>query len=211
LVEGNYQEALSNFEYGERLDPYNGNILINLGATYYNLGVYNKVEGIFRRAENYIKDKNIYLNLGLYYMNTESYKEAEEEFKYAIHLDPKFTKVYYSLGYLYFIQEDYDSAAKQWNKVLEIEPNFSEKYNVLYFIGLTYQKKQMPDKALEYFLEALELAPEGSPVIEEIEKEIDILGMTKYNFLRLLPPFSRGQACFTPCNDRKYRFPISRE
>jgi len=179
LVEGNYQDALSNFEYGERLDPYNGNILINLGATYYNLGLYNKVEGIFSRAENYIKDKNIYLNLGLYYMNTESYKEAEEEFKYAIYLDPKFTKVYYSLGYLYFIQKDYDSAVKQWNKVLEIEPNFSEKYNVLYFIGLTYQKKEMPDKALEYFAQALQLAPEGSPVIEEIKKEIDNIYISK--------------------------------
>jgi len=156
LVEGNYQEALSNFEYGEKLDPYNGNILINLGATYYNLGVSDKVEGIFRRAENYIKDKNIHLNLGLYYMNTKNYIEAEEEFKYAIFLDPNFTKVYYGLGYLYFIQEDYDSAVKQWNKTLEIEPNFSEKYNVLYFIGLTYQKKEMPDKALEYFLEALQ-------------------------------------------------------
>jgi len=30
----------------------------------------------------------------------------------------------------------------------------------------------MPNKALEYFLEALKLAPEGSPIIEEIEKEI---------------------------------------
>jgi len=30
----------------------------------------------------------------------------------------------------------------------------------------------MPDKALEYFLEALQLAPEGSSIIEEIEEEI---------------------------------------
>jgi O-antigen ligase/Tfp pilus assembly protein PilF len=172
LAEGNYREALSNFEYGEKLDPYNGNILINLGATYFNLGVYNKVEGIFRRAENYIKDKNIYLNLGLYYIQSGKYKEAEEEFKYAIYLDPKFTKVYYSIGYLYFIQKEYDKAIYEWNKILEIEPNYSEKYNVLYFMGLTYQKKQMPDKALEYYLQALQLAPEGSPIMEEIEREI---------------------------------------
>ena len=30
----------------------------------------------------------------------------------------------------------------------------------------------MPDKALEYFLQALQLAPEDSSIIEEIEKEI---------------------------------------
>jgi len=60
----------------------------------------------------------------------------------------------------------------EWKKILQINPDFSEKYDILYFIGLTYEKKQMPDKALEYFLQALQLAPEGSPIIEEIEKEL---------------------------------------
>ena len=173
LVKGNYQEALSNFEYGEKLDPYNGNILINLGATYYNLGLYNKVEEIFKKAENYIKDKNIYLNLGLFYMQFDQYKEAEEEFEYAIYLAPKFTKAYINLAYLYAIQEEYDKAIIEWNKTLEIEPDYSEKYNVLYFLGLTYNKKQMPDKALEYFVQALQLVPDDSPIEKEIEGEIN--------------------------------------
>jgi O-antigen ligase/Tfp pilus assembly protein PilF len=172
LIKGDYQKALSCFEYGESLDPYNGNILINLGATYYNLGLYNKVEGILRRAENYIKDKNIYLNLGLFYIQSSQYKEAEEEFEHAIYLAPNFTKAYIDLAYLYVVQKDYDKAILEWNKVLEIEPNFSEKYNVLYFIGLAYNKKKMPDKALEYFVQALQLVPEGSPIVEEIEGEI---------------------------------------
>ena len=30
----------------------------------------------------------------------------------------------------------------------------------------------MPDKALEYFVQSLQLVPEDSPIIEEIEKEI---------------------------------------
>ena len=30
----------------------------------------------------------------------------------------------------------------------------------------------MPDKALEYFLQALQLVPEDSPIIKDIEKEI---------------------------------------
>jgi hypothetical protein len=39
----------------------------------------------------------------------------------------------------------------------------------------------MPDKALEYFLEALQLAPEGSPVVEEIEKEIYNIYKSDFN------------------------------
>ena len=172
LVEGNYQGALSNFEYGEKLDPYNGNILINLGATYYNLGVYNKVEGIFRRAERYIKDKNIYLNLGLYYKNTKNYKKAEEEFKYAVYLCPKFTKAYFNLGLLYFEKENYGGTIEQWERILKIETDFQEICVILVNLGMVYQKKEMPGKALKYFIQALQLAPEGSPIIEEIEEEI---------------------------------------
>jgi len=40
-------------------------------------------------------------------------------------------------------------------------------------------KKEMPDKALEYFLEALQLAPEDSPIIEEIELEINNIYKSK--------------------------------
>ncbi|MBU4313232.1 MAG: tetratricopeptide repeat protein, partial [Actinobacteria bacterium] len=79
---------------------------------------------------------------------------------------------YHNLGLLYFSQEDYDNAIEQWNKILEIEPNFLNKYIVLNNLGIVYQKKEMPDKALEYFVQALQLAPEGSPIIEEIEKEL---------------------------------------
>jgi hypothetical protein len=37
----------------------------------------------------------------------------------------------------------------------------------------------MPDEALEYFLEALELAPENNTISEEIKKEIDNIYKSK--------------------------------
>ncbi len=172
LAFAKYNNALSDFEYAAKLDPYNGRILLNLGATYYNLGFFEEAEKTLQQSKEYYNDRNIYRNLGLCYMKLERFQEAEEEFKHAIYLDPKFTKAYFDLDLLYFQQEDYDKAIIEWNKVLEIETDFSEKYNVLYFIGLAYNKKEMPYKALEYFLEALKLVPEGSPVIEEIEEEI---------------------------------------
>jgi len=150
-VDSNYREALPNLDYAAQLDPYNGRILHAFGTTYYHLNNQSKAEDILQKAKKYITDRNTFRNLGLSYMQSGRYKESEKELMHAIYLDPKFTKA---------------------KKILEIEPDFYEKYNVLYFIGLTYQKKDMPDKALEYFLEALQLVPEGSPVIEEIEGEI---------------------------------------
>ena len=175
----NYEKALPNFKYASYLDIYNGRILHALGTTYYNLKIYDKSEEILQRTKKYIVDVNTYNNLGLLYSRLKKYPKAEEEFKQAIYLNPLFDKAYYDLGYIYFIQGKYDSAIKQWNKILEIDPDFSEKYNVLYFMGIAYQKKEMPDKALEYFVQALQLVPEGDPIEKEIEEEINKIYKSK--------------------------------
>ena len=171
-VDKNYEKALSNFEYSAQLDNYNGRNLNALGITYYNLKIYDKAEQVLQRTKHYITDVNTFYNLGLLYSQVGLYKEAENEFKYAVYLDPKHSKTFHNLGLLYFLEEDYDSAIEQWSKILEIDPDFSNKYIVLNNLGIVYKKKEMPDKALEYFLEALQLAPEGSIIMEEIEEEI---------------------------------------
>ncbi len=167
-----YNDALKDFKYAAQLDPNNGRILHALGSTYYHLDIQDEAQKTLQRTKYYFNDRNIYRNLGLSYTQSGNYQEAEKELEHAIYLDPKFIDAYADLAYLYAIQKDYDKAIIEWNKILEIDPYFSEKYNVLYYLGLTYEKKEILDKALKYFLEALQLVPEGSPIIEEIEKEI---------------------------------------
>jgi len=180
-VDGNYREALPYFEQAASLYPCNGRILHALGTTYYNLGILNKAEEVLQRTARYLIDANTFYNLGLVYSQAGLFSKAEEEFKQAIYLNPKFTKAYYDLGYLYFIQEKYDDTIEQWNKILEIEPDFPNKYILLNNLGIVYNKKEMPEKALEYFLEALQLAPEGSPIIEEIEEELYNIYKSDFN------------------------------
>jgi tetratricopeptide (TPR) repeat protein len=105
-------------------------------------------------------------------MKMGDYQRAEKEFKYAIYLNPRFSKAYYDLGLLYFEKGNYEGAIEQWERILEIDPDFSENYIILANLGMVYKMKEMPDKALKYFLQALQLVPDGSPIIEEIEKEI---------------------------------------
>jgi len=180
-VDKNYTKSLPNFQYAVQLDPYNGRILHALGTTYYNLNIFSKAEEILQEAKKYMIDVNTFYILGLNYSKLNMFKEAEEEFQQAIYLNPKFTEVHHCLGLLYFQQGDYNGAIEQWNKILEIEPNFSNKYIVLNNLGIVYKKKEMPDKALEYFLEALALAPESSPIIEEIEKELYNIYKSDFN------------------------------
>lgn len=170
--DGNYKESLLKYKYANKLNPFNGRVLFNLGVNYYILGIYEEAEKIFKESIKYYNDRNVYGNLGLCYMKMGDYQRAEKEFKYAIYLNPRFSKAYSDLGLLYFEKANYDGAIEQWKKILEIDPDFSENYIVLVNLGVVYEKKEMPDKALEYFVQALQLVPEGSPIIEEIEKEI---------------------------------------
>jgi len=167
-----YQRALPNFEQAGKSDPYNGKILYALGTNYYNLNEYSKAEEILKRAVNYIKDKYLFRNLGLCYIKLGDYKKAEKELEYAVYLDSEFITAYLDLAHLYDSQKDYDRAIINWEKVLEIKPNFSEKYKILYNLGLMYQRKKMSHKALFYFRQALDSAPEGDSLIESITKEI---------------------------------------
>lgn len=174
-----YIESALKYTSAHKSDPFNGRVLFNLGVNYYILGIYEEAEKIFKESKKYYNDKNVYGDLGLCYMKMGDYQRAEEEFKYAVYLDPRFSQAYSDLGLLYFEKENYDGAIEQWKKILEIEPNFPENYAVLANLGVVYEKKGMPDKALEYFLQALPLVPEGSPLIEEVEKEIDDIYKSK--------------------------------
>ena len=169
---GNYKESLLKYKYANKLNPFNGRVLFNLGVNYYISGIYEEAEKIFKESIKYYNDRNVYGNLGLCYMKIGDYQRAEEEFKYAIYLNPRFINAFSDLGLLYFENGNYDGAIEQWKKILEIEPNFTENYVVLANLGVVYEKKEMLDKALECFVQALQLVPEGSPIIEEIEKAI---------------------------------------
>jgi len=175
----NYIESALKYTSAHKSDPLNGRVLFNLGVNYYILTFYGDAEKIFKESKKYYNNKDIYGNLGLCYMKMGDYQRAEEELKYAIYLDPRFTQAYSDLGLLYFEKGNYDGAIEQWKKILEIEPNFREKYIILINLGMVYDKKGMPDKALEYFVHALQLVPEGSPIIEEIEKGIDNIYKSK--------------------------------
>ena len=142
LLEENHGQALSNFEYAKKLNPYNGKLLLYLGATYFKLDNYERVEELLNKSRRYHNDENINRFLGLYYMEMGQYQKAEKEFKYAIYLRPEFIEAYHNLGYLYFIQEEYNGAIEQWEKILEIDPNYMKNYVILANLGMVIRKRK---------------------------------------------------------------------
>lgn len=179
LKNGDYKESLLKYKYANTLNPFNGKVLFNLGVNYCFLNIYEEAEKIFKESKKYYNDKNVYGNLALCYMKMGDYQQAEEEFKYAIYLNPQSSKAHSDLGFLYFEEGNYNGAIEQWGKILEIDPDFSENYIILTNLGVVYEKKEMLDEALEYFVQALQLVPESNPIEKEIEEEINKIYKSK--------------------------------
>jgi tetratricopeptide (TPR) repeat protein len=173
LREENHQSALSNFQYAIQLHPQNGKTLFNLGSTYYNLGEYEKAAHILNQSKKYYNDLDIYMNLGLSYLQLHHYQKAKIEFDQAIYLNPKFYDAHYYLGLSYFLDKNDKKAINQWEALLQCEPEYQYQYLIYYHIGLIYQNNEMPDEAFDYFLKALHLAPEDSPVVPNINAELE--------------------------------------
>lgn len=177
--EEEYKRALPKLEYALELDPHNGRILHTLGDVCYNLGDWGRSIEFSQLAVKYRMDKRTFRNLGLFYLAASLYKEAEDNFVYAIYLDPKYSESYQNLGQLYYLKEgkgDLDRAINIWNKGLEMNPNYSNNYVLYYNLGLAYNKKGLAEEALINFNKVLELAPEESPYYEKVKDDIEEIG-----------------------------------
>lgn len=87
-VDQNYNMALKNFEQSYRLNPRNGENLLALGGTYYNLGQYDKAEYVLNQAKHYITDTGIFYNLALVYEAANRTQEAIESLNLYYYLSP---------------------------------------------------------------------------------------------------------------------------
>jgi len=174
-----YNIALEYFEKAVTYDVYNGRLLHALGSTYYQLDIQEKAQMVLEKTKQIYNDRNTYRNLGLSFMQSGDIKAAKKEFQHAIYLDPRFYKAYNDLASLYVYQKEYKKAIEQWEKAINLGLDFKEKYIFLYYIGIAYQRMDDSENAYDYFLEALELVPEGNPIEKEIEEEINKIYKSK--------------------------------
>lgn len=147
---------------------------------------YEISEKVIPQYEKMIKDNpedlNSYLRLGYIYeirsiipLNNE-YDKALEYYLKALALDivseNKNTSIYLYLntrvGTIYFQKKDYLQAIEYLEKAAEMSPQNAE---VIYYLGMSYDKIGEKEKALTSFTKVLELAPQ-SDFAREAEKEL---------------------------------------
>ncbi len=145
LIKGKYQEAIANLDKAIASDPKNSKLYIAKGAAYFSI-VYPQDNGSKKEAE---KPKNYDELMG----------KAEDSYKKATELDPKYADSWASLGVVYnnwSIEQSKrcDDLIKQATKLKECDEKTKEMYN----------------KAIPAFEKAIDLNPNDKSSMKILQK-----------------------------------------
>jgi len=169
VLDNDLYDSILNFEKAAAIAPYNGRMLLHLGSVYLQANYLHESFTILKQAKNYYKDRSLYYNLANYFRRAGNIKEAYNMYQEAIYLYPNYLQAYDELATLYVHNEEYEQSIEQWDTALLLNPNFKDKYLYLYYIGMSYQRIENHEEAVEYFQKAMQEAPEDSWIYATLE------------------------------------------
>lgn len=94
-------------------------------------------------------DKITMLKIANIYKLKGNHTRALSFYDKIITLDKNSSDAYFNKGLVYANQKNYDEAIKCFEKVIDLTPEYPYAY---YSIGMAYELKNMPEKAVEYYL-----------------------------------------------------------
>ena len=145
--------ALENFLKALAFDPYDAQVLYNIGATYQEKGDLKKAITFYKtglwaldleyrdkRSAPFIdrQKAKIFNNIGTIFEKKGKFGKALENYDRAVSLDPDFAQGYYNKGVIYWRLKQWDKVVENFKKCLEIEP---ENQNARYYLKLLEKKR----------------------------------------------------------------------
>ena len=136
--DGLYEKAKAISMKGLAFNPYNADILYNLGAIYHASGEPDEAMKFYKAAIIALgkkhKDKRTiplingqaakcYNNIGTIYEKKGVSEEALNFYKKAVELDRNFAQGYYNIGVVYWKKKVWIKVISSFEKCLEIDPN----------------------------------------------------------------------------------------
>lgn len=167
-----FQEALRQFKIATEKEEDNPIYIENVGLAYQELGDESAAEEAYHLALQLSNTSQFANRLGIFYYQKKNYTQALDYYKQAIQLSPDDAVLYENLGLCYEDSGQWDEAKKAYETAAEISPN-STSYNRL---GVFYFNRDQYEKALEFYLKALEFDAEDSVIYENIGLAYQSLG-----------------------------------
>ncbi len=162
LMDGQYTQAINNFNIIIRLDSDLYEAYFFRGIAKYNLGDFGGAESDFDRA---LELNPVYTLAYHYRAITRSrmghYDEAIDDLKHAVDLRPNYYGLYFSRGVTYFLSQQFEKAVEDFNRFIRQEPREPDAYLNR---GASYLFLGDTVKALEDYNRAITLRsldPEG--------------------------------------------------
>lgn len=155
-----YDKALSLYHEALNINPYNQQIIFNLGVLYLTIEEFELskqcLENSRRINPSHYPTR---LNLAICYKNLKLYNQSFDEYSSILVKGSKDLDLFYNIGNLYLSVEKYNFAIKNYFILLKKD---KKNHKALYSIGLCYHKIMKNKLAIRYFNLALEYAPNYS-------------------------------------------------
>jgi len=127
--QGNFNQAISDFNKAIEINPGYAEAYNNLGGVYDKKGDYVHALSDFNRSIKIAPDyAEAYYNRGTDYAKQNNFIQAMSDYTKAIEIDPDYAHAYNNRGVIYAEQGKRLQALSDFNKAIEIDPEYADAY-----------------------------------------------------------------------------------
>jgi Flp pilus assembly protein TadD len=171
-MEGNYDEAIVDFNYAIMLQLHSATAYYHRGEAYYHTGDYDRAIADFDQSiQLQPDDAAFYICRGNSYISKGDYKQAISDYNQAIRLQSDSSLAYYNRGFVYFTMGEYQRAIADFDQSIQLQPDDAKPY---YSRGVAYQHIGDYDRAIADYERFLELGG-NSCWREQAEEQLESL------------------------------------
>lgn len=136
--------------------------LIVIGAVIIMLAAwkFTPLPEIFKKSPTPLPERQVEdaMSAASQFWKDKEYSKAYNQYKKVLELEPGHFEAQFGLANTLKAQEKFDEAIPEYEKAIALDDADPRSYGQL---GLIYEQKQEPDKALQYYKKYLEIAPQG--------------------------------------------------
>jgi len=126
-VQGNFEEALAEYQAAVEYDPEFGRAFAGMGVVYGNLRQEEKAEESYQKALQYLdrmSERERYRTLGGYYLLvSHNFEKAIENYETLVELFPADGGGHSNLAFAYLSMRDFDKAVASGGEAVQLDPN----------------------------------------------------------------------------------------
>jgi tetratricopeptide (TPR) repeat protein len=157
-AQGQFEEAIKDFDTCLALNPYFVKAYVSRGSAYADQGRHDEAMKDFARAIRLKPDMPYaYNGRGGVYGYAKQYDAAIREFDHAIALAPQLAEAYFNRANVYSAKGEVDAAFKDYDRAIALRSDYAEAYNIR---GSIYDGRGQIDAAIKDYDSAIASRPD---------------------------------------------------